>query len=146
MGQSKVPFDPDMPKEVRAFLDKMDKDLASITTTQIGAAGTTQADDRSGIIALPSNKDYRITERIPSGWTLTRLTTKTASGSCTVTLKINSIAVTGGAIATTSTQQSSTLTAANVTAEGDVLVITVSSNSSAVDLSFTIDFTRTLAN
>lgn len=146
MAGSSVPNDPNMTKEVRTFLDGMKRDLGAITTTQIGAAGTTQIEYLSGFIALPTNKDYRISERLPYDVTLTGITTKTASGTCTVTTKINTTAATGGAVSTTSTSTTSVITAANAGVEGDALVLTISANASAVDLSFTLEMTRVLAN
>lgn len=146
MAQSKVPLDPNMPKEVRTFLDGIVKDLASITTAQIGAAGTTQTEYLSGYFAGPLNQDYRIIERIPYGMTFAGFTGKTSSGTLTATLKINSTAITDGALNVTLTQGSVTPSAANVAAEGDALVITVSAISSPRDFSWTIEYTRTLEN
>jgi len=117
---------------------------APAARTNLGAAGLTQTDDRSGIIKSPANQDYRIVEKLPVGCTLTSLTCKLASGTCTATLKINTTAVTGGAINATTTQQSSALTAANVANAGDALVITVSAAASAIDLSITLAYTRPL--
>lgn len=152
MGQSKVPFDPNMPPEVRTFLDGVDRNLtltrSEIPTTpaEVNAAGTSQVEEWSGIIALPTDKDYKIVPKVPFACTFNKITTQLVSGTCTVTLKIGSTSVTGGQIATTSSVQSSTCTAANVAAEDDAIVLTVSSASSPVDLSFTIKYTRTLAS
>ena len=115
---------------------------ADVTTLQSDVAALEQ-DFISGIIASPTNKDYRIIEKLPFGVTLTAFTAKTLSGTITATLKINTTAVTNGAINVTSSQASTTPSAANVASAGDVIVITGSSNSSAVDLSFTLVFTRT---
>lgn len=118
---------------------------ASAARSNLGAAGVTQTDFISGIIKSAANQDYRIVEKIPYGATLTAFTGKTASGTLTATLKINTTAVTTGAINVTSTQGSVSPSAANVLVAGDALVITVSAISSPVDFSFTVAFTRTLA-
>lgn len=144
MAQSRVPNDPNMTKEVRGFLDSLNRQVEAITPAEIGAAGLTQVEHYSAVIALPTNKDYRIVEKLPYGFTVTSLTAKTASGTCTATLKINSTAVTGGAVSVTSSQSSSTATANNVAAAADALVLTISANASATDLSFTVAGTRTL--
>lgn len=150
MAQSAVPLDPNMPKEVRAFLDGVDRNLtqtrASIPTTpaEVGAAGTSQVEEWSGIIALPTDKDYKIVPKVPFGCTFNKITTQLASGTCTVALKIGSTAVTGGQISSTSSVQSSTCTANNVAAEDDAIVLTISSASAPVDLSFTVKYTRVL--
>lgn len=111
----------------------------------IAAAATAQTDFISGIIKAAANQDYRIVEKIPYGATLTAFTGKTASGTLTATLKINTTAVTTGAINVTSTQGSVSPSAANIMVSGDALVITISAISAPVDFSFTIAFTRTLA-
>ena len=110
----------------------------------LGAAGLTQTDWVGGIIRTGENKDYPIIEDIPHGATLTKFIAKTASGTITLTLKINTTAVTTGAINATSTQASATPSAANVMVATDKLVITGSSNASAVDVSFAVHFTKPL--
>jgi len=144
MAVSKVPTDPNMTREVRTFLDDVSRQVDGITTATISAAGLTQTDFLSGGIKTPLAQDYRVVEKMPFAATLTGFTAKTSSGTLTATLKINTTAVTSGAINVTSTQGSVTPTAANVMAADDALVITLSSVSSAVDLSFTVKYTKTL--
>ena len=153
MTASGVPFDPDMPAPIRRFLDGLKRGLdavtgnvGALTPATIGAAGTTQTDFISGFIKSPLNQDYRIVEKIPYAATITELTAKTSTGTITATFKINSTAITTGAISVTSSQASVTPSALNVTAAGDTLVLTLSANSSAANLSFTVRFTRVLAN
>lgn len=143
---TKVPTDPNMTPEVRRFLDDTARQVDNLTPAAIGAAGTAQADFISGTIKGAANQDYRIIEKIPYGMTFTGFTAKMSSGTLTATLKINSTAITTGAINATSSQASVTPTAANVAVAGDVLVMTISAISSPVDLSFTINYTRTLAS
>jgi hypothetical protein len=141
---SKVPTDPNVSPEMRRFLDGVSRGLDTLTPGDIDAAGLTQIEDRSGAIRSPANQDYRIIEKIPYGMTFTSFSAKLASGTLTATLKINSTAITTGAINVTSSQASVTPTAANVAVANDALVMTVSAISSPVDLSFTIVYTRTL--
>lgn len=141
MTTSRVPTDPNLSREMRRFLDNNNRDFDSLVER---TANLTQIESISGLIKLPVNQDYRIVERTDFPLTLERFTTKLASGSATVTLKIGSTAVTGGAINTTSTQASAALTAANVAPADSVIVLTVSSVSSPVDLSFSIRATKTL--
>lgn len=138
---SKVPTDPNMPPEVRRFLDDLSRGNTSLSATK---AGLEQTDFISGHIRTPLAQDYRIIEKIPYGMTFTGFTAKTSAGTITATLKINSTAITTGAINVTSSQASVTPTAANVAVAGDALVLTLSSLSSALDLSFTTTFTRQL--
>jgi hypothetical protein len=118
---------------------------ATNARTNLGAAGTAQTDFISGIIKSGGNQDFRIIERFPYAATITKLYAKTASGTITLTPKLNSTAITSGAINVTSSQGSSTPSAANVASAGDALVFTMSSNSSAVDISFVVELSRTLA-
>jgi hypothetical protein len=143
---NKVPTDPNMSKEVRGFLDDLSRNLDGVTTASIGAAGLTQTEHISGAIRGALNQDYRIVEKLPYGMTVTGFTAKLASGTLTATLKINSTAITTGAINVTSSQASVTPTAANVAAADDALVMTISAISSPIDLSFTIVYTRTMVS
>jgi len=143
---SKVPTDPNMTPEVRRFLDDVSRGLDDLTPGSVGAADATQTFSLHGFISAPSAKDYRIAEYVPAIWTVSKIYTKTKTGTLTATFKINSTAITNGAASVTSTQSSVTPSAANVTAVGDALVMTPSSINSAADFSFTVLFTQTLAS
>lgn len=124
--------------------------LADATATLLGVfnakAGTSQTGEQiSGFIASPSNKDYRIALDMKHGGTITEVTTRSASGTCTATWKINTTALGGTANSVSSSEQTQTHSSSNVFAAGDDIVLTVSSNSSCADMSFTIKYTRALA-
>lgn len=140
---AKVPTDPNMTPEIRRFLESLNSQL---DTAESNAAGLTQDDFISGGIKVPANQDYRIIEKAPFGMTLSEFTGKTSAGTLTATLKINTTAVTGGALSVTGTQSSGTLTAANAVTANDVVVITVSAVSSATDFSWVVKYSRTLDN
>lgn len=113
--------------------------------TNLGAAATEgQTEYLTGLIKTGANQDYRIIEAIPYAATITKIYGKTASGTITLTFKINTTAITTGVVSATSTQSNVTPSAAKVMAANDALVITASSNSSAVDISFTVQYTRAL--
>ena len=93
----------------------------------------------SYLIGTPSNKDYVVELHIPFVSTLETIHAETASGTCTLNVKINTTSVTGwSALAVTSTPSTATATAANVTAVGNRLVLTISASSTPVDLAVTI--------
>ncbi len=118
---------------------------AAAARGNLAAATTTQTDFISGIIKTPANQDYRIVERLPYAVTFTRLTAKCASGSVTMTVKVNAAAI-GNFTQSVGTGQITTTSAApNTAALADVIVVTISAAAGAVDLSFTLDFTRTLS-
>lgn len=110
-----------------------------------GGASTTQTGEAfGGFIASPSDKDYRIGLKMPHGGTITETTTRSVSGTCTATFKINSTALGGTANSVSTSEQSQSHASNNVFSAGDDIVLTISSNSSCSDMSFMIKYTRTL--
>lgn len=109
-------------------------------------AGTTQADEcMSGLIVAPADGDYRIVVKAPHGGTITETTTVSASGTCTLTFKINTTALGGTANSVSSSEQSQAHSSSNVFAAGDDIVLTISSNATCSKMTFTIKYSRTLA-
>lgn len=113
--------------------------------TEISAAAMAQTDFISGVIVAPVAGDYRLVINIPYAVTIAKTSTRSGAGTCTATFKINSTALGGTANAVTTTEQERTHSSANAVAIGDDIVMTLSSISSCTYLSFTIEFTRTLA-
>lgn len=105
----------------------------------------TQTEFISGIIAVPTNTDYKIVVNIPYAVTITSTTTISTSGTCTATFKINTTALGGTANSVSTSEQTQAHSSANAVALGDDIVITISANSTCQNLSFTIKMTRTLA-
>ena len=111
-----------------------------------GFASTTQtAEQISGFIATPADKDYRIAVKMAHGGTITETTTRSASGTATATFKVNTTALGGTANSVSSAEQSQAHSGTNTFAAGDDIVLTISSNATCADISFTIVYTRTLA-
>lgn len=110
-----------------------------------GASTTQPGEQISGFIAAPSNKSYTIAVKMAHGGTITETTTVSASGTCTATFKVNSTSLGGTANSVSSSEQSQAHASTNTFSAGDDIVLTVSSNSSCADMSFTIKYTRTLA-
>ena len=113
--------------------------------SNLSAATNAQVWEYHGFIALPGNKSYTVALKLGHGFTITETTTKSASGTCTATFKINATALGGTANSVSSTEQSQAHASANVAVAGDDLVLTISANSACADLSFTISGTRSLA-
>ena len=109
------------------------------------AADALKTDFISGIIRPPANQDYRIVERLPYAVTFTRLTAKCASGSLTMTVKVNATTIGNFSQAVGAGQVTTTSAAPNTAVLADVIVVTISAVAGAVDLSFTLEFTRTLS-
>lgn len=72
--------------------------------------------------------------------TITETTTKCVSGTATATFKINTTALGGTANSVSSSEDSQTHSSANDVVAGDDIVITVSSASSCVGMSWSIEF------
>ena len=97
------------------------------------------------VIQSPVNGDYRLVLNTPYGFTISSITTRSVSGTCTATFKVNSTALGGTANSVSSTEQTQSHASANVAAIGDDIVLTVSANSACVGLSFTINYARAFA-
>jgi hypothetical protein len=98
----------------------------------------------SGLITSPSDKSYTLVLKSPHAGTISETTTKSASGTCTATFKVNTSALGGTANSVSSSEQSQAHSSTNTFAAGDDIVLTVSSNSSCADLAFTVKYTRDL--
>lgn len=109
-----------------------------------GASTTQTGEMMSGYIGTVADKDYRIVIKAAHGGTFTETTTRSESGTCTATFKINTTALGGTANSVSTTEQSQAHASANAFSAGDDIVITVSSNSSCEGMSFTMKYTRTL--
>lgn len=116
----------------------------SRAVTPANVAAKTVKDWISVLIEVPANQDYVISRNIPVGCTVNSITTKCASGTCTVTGKINTTAMGGTANSVSSSEVTQAQASANVAAVGDDIVLTVSSNSSCLRLEATVAFTRAL--
>lgn len=99
----------------------------------------------TGAIQTVADQDYIILLKAPHAMTITETTTKSWSGTCTATFKINSTALGGTANSVSTSEESQAHASANSVAAGDDIVLTVSSNSSCEDMNFTIKYTATLS-
>lgn len=120
-------------------------DVLEASTSTAGASTTQASECISGLIVTPSDGDYKIVVKAPHGGTITEMTTISASGTCTLTGKINTTAFGGTANSVSSSEQSQVQASANVFVAGDDIVLTVSGNSSCSKMTFTIKYTRTLS-
>lgn len=113
--------------------------------TNLSAAALSQTTEFvAGYIKTPANQDYRLIVKIPHGGTITETVTRSESGTCTATFKVNTTALGGTANSVSSTEQAQAQASSNTFVADDDIVVTISSNSSCVGMSFTIKYTRTL--
>lgn len=92
-------------------------------------------------IEFPDNKDYRAIN-LPFGFTINSVSTRSTTGTCTITVKINGVALGGTANSVSSTESTQDHTSSNVVAVGDDVTLTVSSNSSAENVAVMLNYTR----
>lgn len=120
-----------------------DKGAGTVNATALYFNGQSVATDTmSGFIGAPADKSYTLVLKCPYGGTINETVTKSASGTCTATFKINTTALGGTANSVSSSEQTQTHASANTFVAGDDIVLTISSNSSCVDMSFTIKVTK----
>ncbi len=112
--------------------------------TPANLAAVTSVDAISGMILVPADKSYKLVVKAPFGGTINETVTICASGTCTATFKINTTALGGTANAVSSVEQTQAQASNNVFVAGDDIVVTISSNSTCLDMSFTIKFTRVI--
>jgi hypothetical protein len=94
------------------------------------------------LIEAPSDKTYIIDGRVAAGRTVTNFYAKTASGTCTATLKNVTDATTIGTISVTSTGGSAASLSNTAVTENERLSIEISSNSSSADLELVVEYTQ----
>ncbi len=127
----------------RAILDDA---TAAAQRATLSAATTSQTDQIGGaILGSLGNRSYTIVVDTKIGFTITEVTTQSVSGTATATWKINSTALGGTANSVSSSETTQAHASNNVAAAGDNIVLTISANSSCVDLYFNIKITRTLS-
>lgn len=118
---------------------------ASNASGLTGKASTAQTAFMAFLIETPDDKDYRVLLNSPIAFTINSVTTKSSTGTCTMTGKINTTALGGTANSVSTSESEQTHTTSNSVAIGDDVVLTVSSNSGAENVSVTITCTLALA-
>ena len=102
----------------------------------------TVTDCISGIIQYPEEQDYIIWLNVPYTITVLSMTTKCATGTCTLTAKNNTTTMTGLNNSVSTTEVENTPSAAYIMAAGNDLRLTVSSLSGAENVWFNIKYER----
>lgn len=110
-----------------------------------GKAAKSQTSFSPWFIEFPDAKDYRVIINSPIAFTINSVTTRSSTGTCTLTVKINTTALGGTANSVSTTESTQSHTSANAVAVGDDVVFTVSSVSSCENVSILLNCTLTLA-
>lgn len=136
VGLGNVDNTSDLNKPISTATQTALNQKASITQTLEGAGGLI-----SGNLA---NQDYLVFLKMPHAGTITETVTISTSGTATATFKINTVSLGGTANSVSTTEQSQPHTLQNSFLAGDDIVITISSNAAAQNMSFMIKYTRDL--
>lgn len=115
------------------------------TASEPGVLVTLQKVWAPWLIPAPEDKDYPVIVGAAEAFTITSVTTKTAMGTATVTVKINGTPLGGDPNSATTSKSTESHSSDNEVSAGDDITITVSDTSSAEDLSITIAGTMELA-
>lgn len=122
------------------------KGVTSAIQTQLTARATkTQTFAIIGKIGTVADQDYDLAIEVPFGGTIVNTTTKSTAGTCTATFKVNTTALGGTANSVSTTQDKQAHASSNTFSSGDDIRVTISSNSSCANISFTIEYTRSLS-
>jgi len=129
--------------ETDADLAALDAELsarvAALETEIAEAADKDQDWEQTFYFEYPAAKDYRVVLKARVARTITNVVTRTVGGTLNVTVKINTTALgAGGAIAASTSELDTPYTTNNVMAQGDDIVITLASLSSADRLTVTL--------
>lgn len=115
------------------------KQAASGTTT--GVVQQTQKGSVTFQVLKVANQAYTPIFNSPNAKTITKITTKSASGTCTLTGTIGGVSLGGSANSVSSSEVEQTHSSANVVAVGGDLDLTASSNSACLNMKVTVEYT-----
>ena len=128
--------------ETHRFLKSV---AAELNSQNAAKAAKVQTWEQSWFIEIADNKDYRVVVNAALARTITGVTTRSSTGTCTLTVRINATALGGTVNSVSTTEQTRTHTSANAVAVGDDIVFSITSNSAAENISVTLTGTLTLA-
>lgn len=129
----------------RYLMEQKRTAAASTETLTAGKATLSQTALMTWLIEAADDKDYPVLINSPYALTINSITTKSSTGTCTLTGKIGATALGGTANSVSTSEQEQTHSSDNVMAAGDDFTLTVSSNSGAENVSVTVKATITLA-
>jgi hypothetical protein len=115
-------------------------DASNLTTGTLPAARLPAiSDSYTGQIETAADKTYTIDPGVVAARTITSFYARSGSGTCTATLKNNTATV--GVVSVTTSSTTAVISNTSVTAD-DPITLVISSNSSATDVVFSVEFTQ----
>lgn len=116
---------------------------STLTEAEVALLLQSQNEMMTFIIAQPQDGDYRLVVNAPYSGRITQSTTRSASGTCQATIKVNSTAIGGSANSVSTSEDAQNHTTSNTFDAGDDIVLTIASNSSCNRMTLTIKYNRT---
>ena len=115
-------------------------DASNLTTGTLAAARLPAiSDSYTGQIETAADKTYTIDPGVVAARTITSFYARSGSGTCTATLKNDTATV--GVVLVTTSSTTAVISNTSVTAD-DPITLVISSNSSATDVVFSVEFTQ----
>lgn len=114
--------------QVESHLSGIDTELGNLRVQTI-----------TGQIEEAADKSYILDLSAAAAYTIISLTIKTDSGTCTAKVTIDDVDVTGiTSISVTSSETTASASGTNTVSSGETVALVISSNSSALDVTFTL--------
>ena len=133
------------PTQIKALLAIGQGDVSGLTAALGGKADTGQTWEQSWLFLAPENGDYRMVVSAKVARTITSVTTRSATGTITLTVKIGTTALGGSTSPISTAEVTRAHSTANVLDVGADILFTFSSNSSCEEATVTLGGTLTLA-
>lgn len=104
----------------------------------------TIVDSRDWEMRFVEDGTYSLALNTPFAITISAVTTRCDTGTCTATVKINGVSLGGTANSVSSSESTQAHTTANAAVSGDDITLVISSNSSCENMRLSFKFTRPL--
>ena len=127
------------------YLESLGKSARAVSATVAGKASASQTWEQSFYLEAPEAGDYRMVIRASVARKITRVTTRSTAGTCTLTVKLDTTALGGTANSVTTSEQSQAHSSNNDLAVDQDIDFTFSSESSVAGVSVTLSGTLALA-
>lgn len=127
--------------DLTSSIEQIESDLTALQNTVNNLEIT---DCWTHFVPKVVNGDVVVVQKLPFAAKITSVVTDCASGTCTVTGKIDGVALGGTANSVSTTEQEQTHASDNEAAAGTTISYTVASNSACLGMRVQINYTRAL--
>lgn len=135
---------PEVPANQKVRFGDMNE-IKNVVNAHAGNIDELVLDFLGGLIEKLSDREYKLILNCPFTGTIQSTTTISTTGTATATFSINGTNLGGTANSVSDTEEEQVHASANTFVDGDDIEVTISSNASCENMSFTIKFLRTVA-